>query len=172
MQPNGPWCFTAILPDGDTVITRTFIPGEEEALGSFIGRYNGKRNVYFTVNEVSGRPTKKPSKKDMKYAWFLHVDIDTPKVEGRTVEEANESVEAAQERALDALNNYRLEPTIVVNSGNGINAYWWIETPVKLDTPEAIEAVESRNRALAKHFGGDHCHNVVRIPGMVISRSR
>src|SRR5260370_37400299 len=83
MQPSGPWCLTAIVPDGDTV-TRTFIPGEERELASFIGRYNGKRNVYFTVNEVSGKPTKKPNKEQISRAWFVHVDIDLPFLEDDT----------------------------------------------------------------------------------------
>jgi hypothetical protein len=64
----------AIVPDGFTE-TRTF-DVSDASLAQWIGGYQGQRNLYFTVNEVKGRPSKKPGKADMARAVAVWVDID------------------------------------------------------------------------------------------------
>jgi len=75
-------------------------------------------NVYFTVNQVRGRLTKKASKEDIGQVRWLHVDID-PKP----------GVPLAQEQAaiLDKLRNGLKEippPTLITFSGGGYQAFW------------------------------------------------
>ena len=167
-QPEGPWVITAIQPDGGTT-TRTFMPGQESSLGSFIEQNDGSRNLYFTVNETQGRPSKKPSKSELQRALFLHADIDTPKVEGEAPHQTAVRIKSSKERGLRALTGYPRQPTLIVNSGNGLHAYWRLDQPFELDTSEDIEAVESRNRALAKALGGDqtvaNIDRILRLPG-------
>jgi len=168
MQPGGPWVLTAIVPDGGTT-TATFGPETEPALRYFIRHHDGRRNLYFTVNGVEGSHTKKPKKTDMRKALFLHVDIDAPKVEGDTAEQATESIDGAKRRAREMLQAYPRVPTAVVDSGNGIQAFWRLDPVIVLDGADATEMVESRNKALASELLGDMAvHNVdriLRLPG-------
>jgi hypothetical protein len=166
-QPTGPWVITTMGIKRTT--TETFMPGEEVPLRAFIASHEGMRNIYFTVNQAKGRPTEKPSKQEMRCAWFLHVDIDAPKDESNTTDQAASSVAETKARGLAALRAYHLAPTFIVDSGNGLHAYWRLDQPVMLDTPAAVEAVEARNRALARAVGGDPAvHNIdrmLRLPG-------
>jgi hypothetical protein len=160
--PQGPWCLTKIIPDGKATTLNFF--GEDEAdLQEFIAKHNGVDNLYFQVNQPRGYPRKKPEKSEMKTAWFLHVDADAPKVPGSTPDEALVRVKEFKDAILNKIVTYPLKPTTIIDSGNGYHIYWRIE-PVELGTPEAIEAVESRNSALISFFGGDRsCRDVSRI---------
>src|SRR5215207_7994913 len=50
LYPNGPWVLTAIVPDGSTE-TKTLQPDTEAKLRAFVEKYDGKRNIYYLVNE-------------------------------------------------------------------------------------------------------------------------
>ena len=167
-QPGGPWVITAIEPDGCTE-TKTFCDDEEAELGEFIERREGARNLYFTVNAARGSPTKKPAKADIERALFLHVDIDAPRVNGEASDVALHRIEEAKQCGLTALRTLNQKPTFIVDSGNGIHAYWRLDPPVGLHTDEDRDAVESRNRALARAVGGDltvfNVDRLLRLPG-------
>lgn len=49
---------------------------DAEQMSAWIDRWNGKRDIYFTVNPTLGPLTKKASRKDIKEVEYLHVDID------------------------------------------------------------------------------------------------
>ncbi len=54
-------------------------------------------------------------------------------------------------------------PSIMIDSGNGLHAYWILDTFI-----EGQDAIESRNYNLAEAFKADHCHSIdhlFRIPG-------
>src|SRR5260370_36236455 len=69
----GPWCLTAIIPDGRTN-TRTFLPGDEQELVDFIRRHDGHQNLYYSVNQAKTALTKKAEKTDSALVHFLHAD--------------------------------------------------------------------------------------------------
>ncbi len=80
-EPEGPWAITAItvpLKKGDkkSLTTRTFGPGQEEKLRTFIDAHNGKRNLYYGLNPTIGPLNKKAEREDIKSVDWLQVDID------------------------------------------------------------------------------------------------
>jgi putative DNA primase/helicase len=54
------------------------------------------------------------------------------------------------------------EPSVLVTSGNGYQAYWLLDLPL-LATAENIALIENINRGLAEQFHGDFTHDVTRI---------
>jgi hypothetical protein len=148
IHPAGPWVLTAIHPDrGAPLITQSFTPEMAAACKSFIRAHNGTRNLYYSVNEPKGLPTKKSTKKDIHRIHYLHVDIDP---------EDNETSEAAKQRILASVQEYSLTPTEVVNSGNGIQLLFRLEAPIAADE-DSIRDIEARNHALALAFKCDPC---------------
>jgi hypothetical protein len=111
-----------------------------------------ERNVYWTVNLVAAGCNQKPGKKDIVAARYIHIDIDPPK--GIAVfEKLGELAE------LCALST---PPTLIVDSGGGLQAFW------RLAGPAAPDDVEELNRNVAARLGGDRCHNIdrlMRLPG-------
>ena len=50
VYPDGPWVLTAIRTDPKAVETLTFHPEAEKELEEWVSTYNGKRNIYWSVN--------------------------------------------------------------------------------------------------------------------------
>ena len=143
----------SIVPDGNCT-GRWFgadVPAATEwaAAESLAGR-----NVYWTTNQVAKGCNKKPSKADIVAARFAHVDIDPPK-DGGPIDKLQTQAE------LVAL---PFPPTLIIDSGGGLQAFW------RLSGPASLAEVESVNQSLAERLGGDHCHNIdrlMRLPGTV-----
>jgi hypothetical protein len=172
LRPDGPWVLTSIIPDGATD-TRTF-DSEPEAR-AYIEAHNKSRNLYYTGNPC-GRPKKKPGKADVTGAIFLHVDSDPEKGEEPTVAKAR--IRAAYE-AQDP------PPSIIIDSGNGLQGLWLLEDEHPIPRPAAglegaalkaavdagARAIEDRNRVLAAATGAPAgTHNVdrlLRLPGTI-----
>lgn len=183
LRPNGPWVLTAIIPDGETT-TKTF--DDEQKVRQFIETENQTKNIYFTGN-LCGRPTKKPTKAEMLGALFLHTD-DDPR-DGETPDEAKPRILATYD-ALD------LPPSIIIDSGNGMQGLWLLDADYqfpelkltkptirdpKKPTPEEgaykeevetrVAEIENRNKALAQALGTQTgTHNVdrlLRLPGTI-----
>lgn len=73
-HPGGNWILTCIDRKSKGIAARTF--SDAEQMSAWIDRWNGKRNIYFTVNPTLGPLTKKASRKDIKEVEYLHVGID------------------------------------------------------------------------------------------------
>lgn len=169
--PKGPWLLTAISTDRKGIDTQVFGPNSEDKCLAYLEKYNGDRNIYFTVNRPNNAflrsdKVKKPQKEDMFEARWLHIDIDP--ADGQDLEEE-------RERALSALTD-RLpkgipDPTVIIFSGGGFQGFWKLDGPVSIDgNVKAAEDFELYNKRLEQVFGGDHCHNVdriMRLPGTV-----
>ena len=169
--PKGPWLLTAISTDRKGVDTKVFGPNTESACFKYLEKYNGDRNIYFTVNRPNNAfltrdNIKKPQKEDMFEARWLHVDIDP--AEGQDIKEE-------RERLLSALTDKRPkgipDPTVIIFSGGGFQAFWRLDGPYQIDgNISNAEDFELYNKRLEQVFGGDHCHNVdriMRLPGTV-----
>ena len=154
--PQGPWLLSAIEPDTRHIITRTFHPDHEADATAFINCFQGKRNVYFSVNQPSHDLRIKAKKSDIAWAVALHVDIDP---------RAGFDLAAERVRILAALHAYQPEPSVIIDTGGGYSGFWRLLDPA----PAALAAdVEARNLHLAHELGGDHCHNIdriMRLPG-------
>lgn len=166
LYPAGPWVLTSVQLDRKGIETRTFYPATEGALGAWINKYNGVRNIYFSINPPMREISKKAEREDLKEVAYLHVDVDP---------RAGEDLSAERERIL-TLFTERLPagvppPTAVIFSGGGYQGLWKLETPIEINGRlELAEDAKRYNQQLELILGGDNCHNVdriLRLPGTV-----
>lgn len=173
LRPGGPWTITAIVPDGST-ITKTFYPDGENDLNAFIETHDGKCNIYYSVNLTRKAMSKKASKTDIAAVEYLLADLDPGD---------DETPEAAKSRYLEALETHEPAPTAIIDSGNGIQALWKLDDPIKLAEPGTIENakaflpetaatiadVEARTASLMKRLGSvagtQNIDRILRLPG-------
>lgn len=168
--PNGPWVVTSISPDKKGINTSTF--EDVKSLTEWIDRFNGNRNIYFSVNQTNRAITSKANKEDIRSAHYIHVDIDP--ADGTNYTDPN-SIGPERERLLslltDKLPKGLPKPTFIVFSGGGYQGFWKLEQPVDIDgNIDKANEFELYNKRLEQVFGGDHCHNVdriMRVPGTV-----
>lgn len=155
-----PWVLTAIEPD-KRAITATF--DSEAAVRAWIKKYVGKRNIYFQPNPIRSSKSKKTTKEDIERMDWLWVDMDP--------RPAEKDYEAERARAVELLRKFEPTPTVLVSSGNGIQAFWRLEQSKELqingDATKA-EELEAYNVQLERVLDADPCHNVdriMRLPG-------
>lgn len=164
-RPGGPWVLTAIEPDSRGTNTTTFSDKTLEQLIVWLQSLNGKRNIYFHVNQVRGVMTSKAKREDILWMDWLHVDKDPRK---------GEDLEREQERILALLQappGGVPEPSCIVFSGGGYQGFWRLEEPVPINGREdRYEDAKRYNLQLEVLFGADNCHNVdriMRLPGTI-----
>ena len=164
-HPEGPWCLTALDPLGkDGPSTATFLPERGAQAAAFIEAWNGKRNLYFSVNPIRTVTNKKAKATDIAALAYLHVDID-PRV--------NEDLDDERTRIEALLTSNLLDgvpqPTVIVFSGGGYQAFWKLAEPLALDgSQETADKAKLWNLALERQFAADSCHNIdriMRLPG-------
>ena len=144
----------SIVPDGDRCKGKWFGDDAEAATTWAMTENEHGKGVYWTVNCVIPGRNKKATKGEIRAARFLHVDVDPPK-------------------GLPCLDKVRAEaelralpcpPTMIIDSGGGLQAFW------RLDGPPDPAAAEALYRHAAPRLGGDHCHSIehlMRLPGTV-----
>jgi hypothetical protein len=128
--------------------------GKWSEINRFIKQYD-KWNLYFTPSRFTKRSRKK---EDALSCRVLRVDLDTKDFPGSSTEEKWAALK-------NNLAEFPLKPSVSVNTGNGIHAYWILKNPVGKDKLEWVERV---NYGLAKALNGDHTHDIsrlMRIPG-------
>ena len=155
---------TSITHEGQTE-TSTFSCRDGRTLKSWPGGGQSSveifRNVYFHPNETPPGCNRKPSRAQMVAALCRHVDIE-PVIGLPQIEERRRLLALAE--ALAA--NPATRPTVIIDSGNGIQILWATQREVL--TPDAIARVEVENRAIAAVLGADAAFNVdrlLRLPG-------
>ncbi len=153
---EAPRLLSAIKPDG-AIEPRCFWPQQLGEMTTWItSKVAAHSNIYFSINQPGWALDKRAQKKDIRTVRAFHVDID-PAKDGETPEQC-------KERALHGLADFSPPPSVVVDSGNGIQALWLLEEPITLDGDEkGWRLAEGYNLKLANMFGGDHCHNIDRI---------
>lgn len=170
--PEGPWLLVAIDAETGAIEASSFMPegGGVDAAAQWIAARDGKKNLYFTVNEPTRGLRKKATKEQMARARVLHVEIDVqPLPVDATADEKSRHIENERERILAKLSSLSASsqippPSVILDSGGGYWAFWFLDEPYNLGGSEVHAAeLECYNRALTKAFGGDNCHNVDRI---------
>lgn len=156
-RPDGPWVLTAIATEG-AIITQTF--HDTGVMAKWINEYNGRRNLYFTINPVRQDHDSKPRRVDIASITAFQVDCD-PRV--------GEDFTKERERILKSLQTFEPHPSVIIDSGGGFQAFWLLEEPIALDGTEAnaIEH-EAYSVQLELLLGGDRCSNcdrIMRLPG-------
>jgi hypothetical protein len=157
LRPDGPWVLTAIIPKGTA--TETFTDADEAR--EFITAYNrAGKNVYYTANVCLVAVAKKPTKDDIAAVEFLYVDADPGK---------DESPDEFKTRMQPLIEQFEPKPTFIIDSGNGLQFLWRLETPVAITDKDVIADIEARNYALAERLGADPCtrnvERLLRLPG-------
>lgn len=163
MYPQGPWCLAAATPERDKLEVRTFT--KPDLAAQWIDSWNGQRNLYFHVNPPrSVHAAKKLKRTEVLSLNYLHIDIDPSPGEA-----AGEDFRARALGSLKALPEGLPEPTAIVFSGGGFQAFWKLQEPLALDgTVDQAEDAKLYNVKLEQLLGGDNCHNIdrlMRLPG-------
>lgn len=179
---GGPWVLTSIVPDGGKTTTTTFAAPTLAQMRVWIDARQGRQNIYFTVSVVFGDVEVKPNKGAIAAIRALHVDVD-PRV--------GEEPAAERERALNVLRAYDPAPTVIVDSGGGMQAFWLADgnldvggsrdlseifrriaagSALSADKQRLVDAhlerlaeVEARNLKVETDLQADACHNADRI---------
>ncbi|MGE4351137.1 MAG: AAA family ATPase [Bdellovibrionales bacterium] len=132
-------------------------PSGSQDLTLFIEKHNGKRNLYFSVNEPhKDAPNDKLPKNHIAKINAVYLDADPRK-------------DLPFERERERLAKFATElktcanpPTYIVDSGGGIQAFWLFDKPLNA-TKENIIKAESLSRGLAEQYATDHVQNIDRI---------
>lgn len=162
-RPEGPWTLTAIPPDRGPTRTATFGPGDEERVLRWLEQQTADQlNIYFMVNPARTHLTSKAKKEDVEeFAWG-HVDIDPKKGEDPAEARAN---------ALKKLQSFSPPPSLIIDSGGGLQGFWRIaDAPYIGGNIAAAEEAEAYNQQFEIMLGGDSCHNcdrIMRLPGTI-----
>lgn len=150
----------AIIPDGP-VEGRTFEPGAWPEMADWIDARHDTANLYFSINEPRlGAPHDKLKKTDIGAIRIISVDQDTKlgaPEECATIRST--LTRAVKEEGLP-------QPSIVVDTGNGLQCHWLLEEKVTAD--RMTTWAEGQARAFAAKVDGDSTHNVdriLRLPG-------
>jgi len=128
---------------------------DRAALIALLDAHQGKANCYYSLNPLLRPIAKKAERKDIARVVALHVDIDPG---------AGEPQSDAFRRIVAQLQTFHTRPSTVIASGGGIQALWFLETPVEVggDLAKAEDA-KLYNKQLETELGGDNCHNIDRI---------
>jgi hypothetical protein len=171
-RPKGPWTLTAIPPDRGATRTDTFGPAEEGKLLRWLEQQTAdKLNIYFMVNPARTKLTSKAKKEDVEeFAWG-HVDIDPKKKPESDQIEPEQWFNQERERILQDLRRFKPEPSLIIDSGGGLQGFWRLDDPQYIGgNLTAAEELEAYNQQLEIMLGGDSCHNcdrIMRLPGTI-----
>jgi hypothetical protein len=172
VRPRGPWVLTAAAPIGKAIKTITARTADEAA--AFVRKYDGQRNLYYSVNPTRRPMHSKAAKVDIAAIEYAFGDFDP---------NDGESVEDAKARYLAALGD---DASAIVDSGNGVQALWKLKDPIVLGEPikndedelefspedkakiEDVEArIKARMEALGAKAGTQNIDRILRLPGTI-----
>lgn len=157
---------------GDSVTVNALLPQQVSNLTNFIERSQNNHNIYFMLARPrDGLGHKKAKKEEVQSTCWLHVDID-PRPRDDDDIPLEEHFEQERARAIARLAAYKHQPTVILDSGGGIQAFWKLKEPFGFNgTQESYNVIEDRNRALALAVGADMaCWNmdrIMRVPGTI-----
>ena len=149
------------LEEGETINIRTlharsgrpgkqgFLATVEEAV-AFVASMPSDMEIYFGVNPRVGRDG---TKAGVSWCQLLHADVDSKRY-------------ASRDDTFNAIVAFELEPTIVVDSGNGFHVYWLLSEALP---PEEFDRAETMMRRIHLAFGGldatQDVSRILRVPG-------
>lgn len=149
VNPGFPRRVFTINPISGQILAKVFNPDHDQALERWLSSGVGVLNYYFLPNlprEDFG--ANKPKKNDIEWITHFWVDIDVTGAE-----------------VLEKLRKHNPNPSCIIFSGGGYQAFWALETPM-----QDFTRAERINKTLAANLGGDNCHSVdhlMRLPGTI-----
>jgi len=133
------------MKGGFRTVTKWFRHQELTKMASYIESQGSKYNTYIGLNpryEDLGLYARGDALTvSSLIAVYVDLDIKGPAHKEENLPESEEELSAF-------LSELPLKPSIMVNSGNGIHAYWIFNEPISLDNPE----VRHQARSLAKSW--------------------
>jgi hypothetical protein len=157
--PADPITLTSINPEGGPTRTVTFKKSADAATKAMQwvkARQDEGRNIYCQDCSVASI-NKRPTKDDVNLLHAAHVDVD--------VKGAHFTIDdfaTAKAEILAKINAYNPPPSIVIDTGNGYQAFWYLADTLP-STFENIAKVEAVSKRLASDLGGDACHDVAHL---------
>jgi Virulence-associated protein E len=160
-SPAGPWSLGAVDPANEVkLFPATYIKTIDE-LRSYVSRYNGKWNLYFSPNATASNITTTPRKDQIIAMRALFVDLDLPKTGDRSSPtEENFSILLRKLEMIDPA------PTSIVMTGGGFQAFWIFPEP--LSPQDHGDRMESIGQKLGRELESDAVQNRnrwMRLPG-------
>ncbi len=135
--------------------TQNFCKSEREAAEVSFNLCNQGIDVYFGVNPRIGNGGKK---ENVHYLSAFHAEIDYG-----VIGHKKESPNTTYEEALNIIQTFNPEPTVVIHSGGGFHCYWVLSNPVKV-SDIGVDVLESINKSLSQKLGGDPgTHDISRV---------
>ena len=120
--------------------------------------YEGN-HIFFGVCPRNSR--KDGTKENISYITALFCDLDYG-TEGHK----KASKHPTEAEALKAIETFEFQPSIIVNSGGGLHAYWLLKEPTKI---ESLSYVEGIIKGITEYLGGDpgtqNIDRILRLPG-------
>lgn len=160
----------AIPSDRGPPIGKSWPAGEVAArkgeIAAWITLHNTRpAGIYFTPNPLRRAVNAKPTKDDIAVPWVLSVDLD-PAGGARPYDERRNDVLAAGA----SLSQDAETPAVLVDSGNGIGAFFRVQEPTETDIADAEAACRALTLGAAERFGlkADGTQNadrLMRLPG-------
>lgn len=138
----------------------SFFSNDLEEINKKVEELKPNNDIYFGIaprkNNDSGK------KENCSSISSLWVDIDCGQ-DGHK----KSSLFTSKQEALDHIKRLSIKPSGIVDSGNGLHLYFFLNQKIELNK-ETIPTVEKLNKTLGLIFGGDSVHNIdriMRIPG-------
>jgi putative DNA primase/helicase len=162
----------SILPDTFHPQGKTFDwPADRVTALHWIEQCGVRCGIYWTVNVCRPNLMKKAQKRDVRFLRAVWADLD-PLDHPRLGERARTGPEERERLRLLAEELERLEspPTIVIDSGNGVQAIWRLTNPIETHDEYIIE-IERLGRRIECALGGlentNNIDRVLRLPGTI-----
>jgi len=129
-----------------------FKKNERDKLLQKVRELDGKYHIFIGVLP---RANKSGRDKDIEYFSTFWVDIDAKDFGGD------------KKKAYSNISNFALDPTMVIDSGNGYHVYWVLETPIKLteDNKAKIKIMLKNLHIKTKADQTYDLARILRIPG-------
>ncbi|MCE6980755.1 hypothetical protein EI534_25950 [Pseudomonas frederiksbergensis] len=138
---------------------------EIDKLIPFIEAYKGQ-NLYYAVNPLIHDPGKKCGLADVAALAYVHADLDPPKVKLTPEQLATE-----KQRLQAVAQALQLPPGTMLDTGNGVAAYWRLDAPVLVnpnDRRDHADTLGDTNRRMTHALGADpgatDISRVMRLP--------
>jgi hypothetical protein len=152
-----PITLTSIHPDGGQIFTRTFKKSDATTAMAWLKEQQLKgRGIYYQDCSVASI-NKRPKKPDVNVLHCAHADMDVQGAHFTTPDFA-----AAKAAVLDKLKAYDPPPSIIIDTGNGYQGFWYLTKSLPA-TAENIAKVEAVSKRIAADLGGDSCHDVAHL---------
>jgi len=147
----------SIVPDSPTTHGHTFdLPGDD-AMAQWIERCNRVAGLYWTVNACKPDLTKKARKADIE--WLLGIWGDLDPIKGRDLAEERDRLR----RLAGELMALPWPPTVIIDSGGGMQPLWRLETPLEA-SEDFRQAIEVLGRRIEAALGGiENTSNIDRV---------